>query len=350
MSLTSTTPNIKTFWQRPEGTTGKIILLLGILGAIWGLALTLPIIEFVLANTIYTIFLALVLAGILYLLFNRQFRTLTGFMFKSLMRKLTSLFIEIDPIGILKNFIVEMEKQQENLKVQISKVAGAQQTLKDNIAQNLKISTKCYSEAQEAKRRQDASKDPIEINNMTYKIQEKLAEATRRTETNKELSELSEKVDRIYTILIRWSQGTQYYINDRKNQVTLLQQRRKAVNSAYSAMSSAKRILRGSADANALYDQTLEFLAEDAGQKVGEMVDFSREAENFLTDLDLENGAASHDAIEKMEQMSKKLLPASNSGPGFIDAIPAAKLEYQPVLASKQDLSASSGYEDIFRK
>jgi hypothetical protein len=350
MSITPTTPNIKTFWQRPEGKTGMLFTAGFVALAIWLLIQVTPFILSMLVDVVHIVILGLILVAIAYVLLNKQFRTLAGYMFKSVMRKLTGVFIQIDPIGILKNFIVEMQKQQENLQEQISKVAGAQQTLKDNIYQNEKIATKSMSEAQEAKREQTASKDPIFINNMTYKIQEKLSEATRRADTNKELKELSGKIDRIYSILIRWSQATQYYINDRKNQVSLLQQRRKAVNSAYSAMSSAKRILRGNADANAIYDQTLEFLAEDAGQKMGEMADFSRVAEDFLTNVDLENGAASHDAIEKLEQMSQKLLPASNTGPGFVDAIPASKLEYVPVTTAKQDLTASSGYEDIFRK
>jgi hypothetical protein len=106
--------------------------------------------------------------------------------------------------------------------------------------------------------------------------------------------------------------------------------RRKALKKAYSVFQAAKKIFRGDPVANQIYDQTLEYLADDAGQMLGEMEDFNRLANKLMTNMDLETGAINDEAVKQLSEFQQKLLPAAVSAvPGGISgqspAVPAAK-------------------------
>src|SRR5260370_4554532 len=110
----ATTPSpvmqgLKSFWQRPEGTVGKIILVVAGLAVAYGFVQLLP---FLIAAATDTLHLALLVAGLLIVVFvitDHPGRTLAKLIFQSALRYLTGLFIELDPIGILQNYIAEMK-------------------------------------------------------------------------------------------------------------------------------------------------------------------------------------------------------------------------------------------------
>src|ERR1700694_3108492 len=94
---------LKTFWQRPEGTVGKIALVIAALAAGYGFVQLLPWLIAAATNALY---FGLLIGGILVGLFivtDHRVRTLAKLVFQGAMRYLTGLFIELDPIGILNN-------------------------------------------------------------------------------------------------------------------------------------------------------------------------------------------------------------------------------------------------------
>ena len=90
----------KTFWERPEGTTGMVAIGLVILGlAVAGpalLALFNTMIALIGAG-ITMVVLGSILFGLIMIVTNKKFQTLMSYMFKSAMRKITGAFVEIDP-------------------------------------------------------------------------------------------------------------------------------------------------------------------------------------------------------------------------------------------------------------
>jgi hypothetical protein len=358
MSLSPSTPNVnvRSFWQRPEGTTGKVFVGAGAIAGLYGFYLLLPFLITLVSSTLTLVALGTALFAVVYVLTNRTFQNLCGFVFKSAMRKLTSIFVEIDPIGILKNYIVDMKKNLAMLDEQISKTAGAKTQLQQNIDQNIAKAKKEMGLAAEAKREKEAlgnpPKDAIKAQELTFAIAEHAQQSGRLTDTNKDLTALEVQIERIYTLLVRWRTATQYYINDRENQVNVLTMRYKALKAAHGALQSAKAILNGNPEANALYDQTLEFLAEDAGNKLGDMEDFARVAENFMSTVDLENGAAAQDALSKLDEFERKLLPPAST-PGFIDQIgspsDAVEVAAIPVRSGKTMSAGQSAGDDLLR-
>ena len=98
----------KSFWDRDEGYTGMILAGAGVLGGGFLLYKFLPAIIKLLENTLYAGFLFGVVAFIVFLIANERTRTLGSYMFQSLCRRITSIFVAVDPVGILKTYIRDL--------------------------------------------------------------------------------------------------------------------------------------------------------------------------------------------------------------------------------------------------
>jgi hypothetical protein len=91
--------------------------------------------------------------------------------------------------------------------------------------------------------------------------------------------------------------------------------------------------------ANQIYDQTLEYLADDAGQMLGEMEDFNRLANKLMTNMDLETGAINDEAVKQLSEFQQKLLPAS------VTAVPGGV----PDQSSAAPANKKDDYSDLIR-
>src|SRR5207249_11299191 len=143
---------------------------------------------------------------------------------------------------------------------------------------------------------------------------------------DKSLPDLGDKLEIVCDQLIRWRAPAEFQVTDRENRVSEEEMRRKALKKAYSVFQAAKKIFRGDPVANQIYDQTLEYLADDAGQMLGEMEDFNRLANKLMTNMDLETGAINDEAVKQLTEFQQKLLPASVAAvPDQTSAAPANK-------------------------
>src|SRR6266446_627742 len=279
MATTPSSPvmqGLKNFWQRPEGTVGKVALVLGGIAVAYGFVQILP---FLIAAATDTLHLAALIGAILLFLFivtDKRVRTLAKLMFQSVMRYLTGLFIELDPIGILKNYIGEMKKNLGIMDEQLGNLNGSIRTLQNQIDTNQKDAEHSMALANQADKKMAAggltSLDQQQY--MSAKVTNQ-RHAASLININKSLTDLRDKL-------------------------------------------------------KIIYDQTLEYLADDAGQMLGEMEDFNRLANKLMTNMDLETGAINEDAVKQLSEFQQKLLPASVTAvPGGVpeqsSAVPANK-------------------------
>jgi phage shock protein A len=303
---------LKSFWQRPEGTVGKIILVLAGLAVAYGFVQLLP---FLIAAATDTLHLALLIGSVLAILFvvtDRRIRTLAGLVFQSAVRYLTGLFIELDPIGILKNYITEMKKNLAVMDEQLANLNGSIRTLQNQIDANQKEADHSVSLANQADKRMAAG-NLAQLDQQQY-MAAKLTNqrhAASLISINKSLTDLRDKLQALYNQLIRWRTTAEFQVTDKENRVSEEEMRRKALKKAYSVFQAAKKIFQGDPVANQIYDQTLEYLADDAGQMLGEMEDFNRLANKLMTNMDLETGAINDEAVKQLNEFQQKLLPSA---------------------------------------
>jgi len=285
----------KGFWQKPEGVTGAIFLVALLVGGGALLYQFLPALIALTSNIIYLSVMLLVLAAIVYMVLDPKMRGLVGYMYKSVMRWITGLFVTIDPIGILKNYVEDLADNLRKMSKQIGVLRGQMRKLKTLMEDNNKEIQNNMNLASMAKKRNN---------------QQQMLLASRRAarlqESNKKYGHLHQKMEVIYRILTKMYQNSEILLEDTKDQVAVKEQERKAIRTSHSAMKSAMSVISGDPDKRAMFDAAMESITDDVANKVGEMERFMEMSANFMESVDLQNGVFEEEGMKMLEQWEKQ--------------------------------------------
>jgi predicted nucleic acid-binding Zn-ribbon protein len=285
----------KTFWQRPEGKTGLVVLVAAIAGGGLLLAQALPFLIALTSNVVSLAVLLLVLGALIYMVLDPKMRNLVWYMYKSVMRWMTGLFVQIDPIGILKSYVEDLRENLRKMNRQISMLRGQMHKLQELIINNRK---EIKSNLQLASKAKVADKQAMMIL--------KSRKAGRLRESNIKYEDLYRKMEVLYRVLSNMYENSLILMEDIKDQVDVIEQERKAIHASHSAMRSAMSVISGDKDKRALFDQALEAITDDVSQKVGEMERFMEVSENFMQSIDLQNGVFEEEGLRMLEQWEKE--------------------------------------------
>ncbi|MDF1695063.1 MAG: hypothetical protein P1U56_04500 [Saprospiraceae bacterium] len=285
----------KSFWSRPEGTTGALFLL-GIIGGAgfllfkysgWILA--------ALGQTLGIVVTLLVLGALIYMVLDPKMRTLVSYMYKSVMRWITGIFVTIDPIGILKNYIDDLKDNLKKMSSQIGSLKGQMRKLKTIVSDNNKEIEKQMAIARKAKQMDNQKAMMLSSR-----------KAARLKESNGKYSALHRKMSVLYKVLSKMYTNSEILLEDTVDQVKVKEQERKAIRASHSAMSSAMSIIKGDSDKRAMFDQAMEVIADDVSNKVGEMERFMEMSSDFMNSVDLQNGVFEEQGLKMLEEYEKK--------------------------------------------
>ena len=296
----STTPNLpagygrqKPFWKRPEGVTGALFGV-GLLVAFGFLMVSLPWGP-ILANTLYFAATVAVLGGVLFMALDPNMRQLLWYGYQSAMRKITGTFVQIDPIGVLKSYVTDLEGNLKKMNLQINKLRGQMHKLDELIRANRK---EIDSNMRVAKAARDKDKPEV----FTLKTRR----AGRLKESNLRLEDLYKKMEVLYRVLDRMYRNGEILVEDVRDQVEIKEQERKAIRASHSAMQSAATVMGEDKDARRLYDQALEAIADDVSAKVGEMERFMEVSATIMDSVDLQNGVFEDKGLEMLERWERE--------------------------------------------
>ena len=290
-----TNVSAKSFWQKPEGKTGIFGLIAMIAGGGYLLYKALPFLISLTSNILYLSFLLLGLGALIYVILDPKIRNLVFYIYKSIVRKITGLFIQIDPIGILRTYLEELSNNLKNMSKQLAIVKSQMQRLmmlmeenKKTIENNLKLASKA----------KESSKEAVMIL--------KSRKAGRLQESNLRLDELYKKLELLYRVLLKMYENSEIMIEDIEDQVMVKEQERKAIRASHSAMKSAMNIIAGNSDKREMFDQALEAIADDVSLKIGEMERFMEMSSNFMQSIDLQNGIFEEEGLQLLEKWEKE--------------------------------------------
>ncbi len=323
----------KSFWKRPEGVTGTVVLLGLLAGGGFLLYKALPTLIALASNMLTLVLMLLALGAIIYMVLDPKMRALVGYAYKSVMRWITGLFITIDPIGILKNYVDDLEDnlskmstQIGNLKGQIRKLTTMVDENTKEINQNMLIASKAKEMGQE--------------NQMILASRK----AARLKEVNSKYDELRAKMDILYRVLTKMYQNSEILLEDTRDQVKIKEEERKAIRASHGAMRSAMSVLSGDKDKRAMFDMALENIADDVAAKVGEMERFMELSSNFMNSVDLQNGVFEEEGARMLEKWEKEshLLLMSGKEKASSDYLNLG----EPQKATRS--SGTGGYEGMF--
>jgi len=282
----------KGFWQRPEGVAGGLFLVAGIGAAAYFL---LPILKEIVWNTVNLAVGLGVLAALIYMVLDPKMRNLIWYMYKSVMRWITGIFVNLDPIGVLKSYIEDLKDSLGKMNTQISRLKGQMYKLGEMIKQNQRDIQSNLGLASKAK---ETGKESIMVL--------KSRKAGRLQESNMKLEDLYKRMEVLYRVLTKMYENSEIMLEDLNDQVVVKEQEYKAIKASHSAIRSAMDILSGNSDKKYMYDMALEAMAEDVGQKVGEMERFMDMSKNIMESIDLQNGVFEEEGLMMLEKWEKE--------------------------------------------
>lgn len=339
----------KSFWKRPEGIAG-LIFLLAIVGGIGFLATTFATaLTGFLTTTIGIVVGLAVLATIVFAVLDPRTRALVSYMYKSAMRSVTGLFVNIDPIGILKSYIEELEGNLVNMRKQIGTLRGQVRHLKTLQETNDKEIQKQLKLAQLA-RKTDKKQQMILSSRR----------AARLKESNQKYQVLLTKMEVLSRVLNRMHSNSEILLEDTRDQVDLKIQERKVIRASHGAMSSAMSVINGDPDQRAMFDAALEHIADDVAGKVGEMERMMELSSEFMSSVDLQNGVFADEGLRMLEEWEKKsdlmltgghiVADAPALNPGTSSSTDALDLDAIPRRQKDAQTRSSSddGYDSFF--
>ncbi|MBK9254385.1 MAG: hypothetical protein IPM42_02730 [Saprospiraceae bacterium] len=281
----------KSFWSKPEGVTGALVLALILFGGGYLVATSVAAVLAFLSTVLGQVVTIAVLGTIIYMALDGKTRTLVSYMYKSMMRWITGLFVEIDPIGILKSYVSDLKSNLTKMNRQIAQLRGQMHKLKEMILNNKKEIDSNLTMASKA----------ASVNKQAQVLL-KSRKAGRLKESNMKLEDLYRKMEVLYRVLSKMYENSEILVEDIQDQVMVKEQERKAILASTSAMRSAMSVIKGDPDKKAMFDAALEAVAEDVSQKVGEMERFMELSQNFMQSIDLQNGVFEEEGLKMLEK------------------------------------------------
>lgn len=311
--------NKKSFWKRPEGIPGAIVLA-SIVGAIgYGLYKIMPTIVNLAENMLYLGAMIGVGALAVYIAMDSKVRTLAWYFYKSAIRKATGLFIQLDPVAIIEGFLDDLRDKMRGMEDQIASLKGQIRILKEKIKVKESEVNTFMGMAQAAEKA-----------GMTGKRDVELRKAERTKDAIENYSVLELKMSKLYTVIDKMKSYSGLMIEDISHEIEIKKDERKMIQTSHGVMKSAVNIINGNSDKKMMFDQAMEFIVDDIGMRIGEMERFMDVSSDFIQGVDLENAMYQEKGLQSLEEWSKKADEKFNSYQSPIKSGKATQVKSSP--------------------
>jgi hypothetical protein len=296
---TVSTSNIKSFWSRKEGKFGIVVGAGLIGGGLYLLYKLLPYLIDMTKNAIQLTLLGVVLFVIVYMIMDPQVRNLAWYIYKSIMRGITGLFIQLDPVAIIETYVSHLKKQLASLEEKIMALSGAKTKLNDAIGRAREEMEEQLNLAKTGKKKGIDNAEILVYTNQAGRLDARISK----------FQALLTKLDTLYRILDKMKKGAKVIILDYQNQVENIKQEREVIRTGFNAFKSAMSILSGDPDKKVLFDQAMEVIQNDISMKAGAMERFVEESAEIMQAIDLQNGAFEEKGMKLLEKWEKEGVP-----------------------------------------
>lgn len=335
-------PSTKSYFQRPENLVN--IAVLGGLGY-GGVVLAdkiLPTLVSVAENTLYLGVLGVGLTGLGLLVVNKDLHKMGAVLWKSGIRWITNKIITIDPIGILKDTLVEVYAK-------IKEITKSEASLREQIRSLEAAIDSGDKEAEANWKQMAAAKKAAKAGNKSMGRTAILAgrQAGRVKESNATLNQLLAKLRKFLDVTVRMREGAEFAAEDMKSTIDVKERERKAIRSAHRALNLASRIIKGDREME-MYNLTLEHLNNDYFEKLGQIEQFMNDSQTALDTMDLQNMVFEEDAFKSLEEWEHKADAVGRSKVRVDDGSDEQELFEQQEAEAQGGTVKRQSYADLY--
>ena len=224
--------------------------------------------------------------------------------YRSLTRYLTSLFIDIDPIGILKSYKERMEGKLNEMMEAISALKGQRAKTLKHQQENLAALDNEYRLMQQAQKANDPSAMSVH------------GKQSQRLEKRKDRYEGEmNRLNLLVAIMDKYYKLCNTTILDMGNEIKYREEEAEEAKQSRKAVGAAMGILKGLPEKE-LWDEATLKLENDYSQAIGEVENFLDVTKDILSASDLQDGADAEKAMALLETLTKKNSNVSLGGQG----------------------------------
>ncbi len=278
-------------WEKPGGTLGLVVAGGAVAGGAILLYKILPFLITLTTNILTLGMLVAVLAGIAFLISDKRFRKTVSMVYFLIMRKITGLIIEIDPIAIvevkvkeMKEKILVIEKQMGNIKGLITQNQRRVDDKKAELEKQLGM-LKQYEQRNMLDRAKVTERQVVRLQGAVERQSKRLEDSKKWMEI---LKKLKERADLVVV-------DTENEVNDRKEEY-------ESIKAQHKAFSSIMSIIKGNPDDLEDFTHAMDYMAYDISMRLGEMSNVIDETGGLLSQISVEDGVTSEKAAQLLQK------------------------------------------------
>lgn len=298
----------KSAWKRPENW----ISWLPVIGlSLLGMYFANPLLEFIAdfaQNAIVAIGSLAALAVVVFLAMSADLHKLLGLAYKSMIKRITNRFYAIYPLEIMEGYLEDLHLKADKIKKSLGNLRGQLSKIIAKLKQK-------GTEHQEAMRIAQAANQRGDQPGMQAQLAFQSRRANRLEKTGLTYQGLINKLKRLIALLEKVQEATGFMILDITDTIASEKEQRETAEEATKAMKAAQAILFSDKKREE-YDRALEANQQFVGMQMGLLEQFENDTQDILTGIDLENDVIKLEAIDKIEQMEKKLDGLLTGGSG----------------------------------
>jgi hypothetical protein len=281
-------------WQKPEKVAGWVFvaLLAGAGVYYWG-----KILPYLIDIVFDTVKLGIGL-GALFVLFllatNKRVQAGLWYLGQRIFRTAASIFVNTDPIGIMEDYIRNTEKEAQNMEAEVGHIEGAKELVQRKMEANREQMQEYLSLADSAQRQ--GEKDSAE----SY-----ASRAAQLEDYNRRLTPMATTTANVSLVMRQILKAALRQIDNSKFKVNLLKDEYALVKRTSSGMRAAMNILRGDPDKKYFFDLATDRVAQDMAQQLGQIKQAMRYSQEFVKEMDIQNGVMSEKGQRLLEKYQK---------------------------------------------
>jgi hypothetical protein len=281
-------------WQKPEKVAAWVFVaaLAGTAVYYWG-----KILPFLVDIVFNSVKLGIGL-GALFVLFllatNKRIQTGIWYLGQRIFRTAASIFVNTDPIGIMEDYISNTEKEARNMDAEVGHIEGANELVKRKMEANTAQMKEYLALAASAQRQ--GEKDSAD----SY-----AGRAAQLEDYNKRLQPMATTTANVSLVMRQILKAALRQIDNSKFKVNLLKDEYQLVKRTSSGMRAAMNILRGDPDKKYFFDLATDRVAQDMAQQLGQIKQAMRYSQEFVKEMDIQNGVMSEKGQHLLDQYQK---------------------------------------------
>jgi len=283
--------------------TFTLLAILGVAG-FWFWGQIVPFVLDVVYDTVRLVIALVALVAVGYVALDPRMRTNLIYGYASIARAITKQFIEIDPIGILKTFVARLKERLAEMMEAIGALQGQRDQMFEFIQKKQAESAHEMRRAAQAKKVMDAGGENAA--EMRGELAVAGRQAKRLEASAKTLSAVLARYDKLLTTLKKLHGTSAILCQDIENEVQVQTEQYKMITKGFAAFKQAQRIMASGGPERELYDETLNRLADNFNEKMGQIEYFMEVSKSMINGADLDNMAYEESALAQLEKWEKE--------------------------------------------